>query len=422
MDILGFARSKIRGVLDTLEEITALDFPFQHAKEALLELSKTFKNIEKTLGSLGPHNDPATVNTCCHQALEMLSLQLPTIGSIARSTEVSGPVEFHGPFLRIARQAIGPTARLIISSEWEISPNTLIVPELFHGHQFVLVGLPVSESDNSLITPLAGHELGHNIWEKEQYSQAVMKPVYEHLLELLNGKYWNAFQEEYRLTTKEQIEGDMFGVMIWENTIAWASAQCQELFCDMIGLLLFRESYFYAFAYLVAPWGFDRTEPRYPSIENRVAAMVAAADAYGIPTPTGFKNSFSAPQRSDEDLLLAVCDEAVSLILPQLIKQAEEFISKKALAPDISDADRILQDFKRGVPATKANGICSILIAGWRLRCSKENPWGAGYALADDENWPSTLNEILLKSFEVFEIEQRQLPKKCSTAQQSLAY
>jgi hypothetical protein len=422
VDILGYARSKIRGVLDTLEEITALDFPFQHAREALLELGKTFKNIEKTLASLGPHNDRETVNTCCHQALEMLTLQLPTIGSIARSTEVSGPVEFHGPFLRIARQAIGPAARLIISSEWEISPNTLIVPELFHNHQFVLVGLPVSESDNGLITPLAGHELGHNIWEKEKFGQTNIKPIYERILALLQDKYWNEFQKEYRLTNKEQIEGDMFGVMIWENTVAWASAQCQELFCDMIGLLLFRESYLYAFAYLVAPWGFDRSEPRYPSIVNRVATMVTAADAYGIPSPAGFKGSFSAPERADEDLLLSICDEAVAQMVPQLIRHAEEFIKQKGLIPSISDTDKIVNDFKRGVPATNASGICSILIAGWRLRCSKENPWGDGYALADAETWPSTLNEILLKSFEVFEIEQRQRPQKCSTAQQSLVY
>jgi hypothetical protein len=425
MDILEYARSKIRGALDTLDDTAALDFPFQHAREALLELSKTFKSIQQTLDTLGPSNNQDIVKTYCQRALEALTLQLPTIGFIARSTEVSGPVEFHGPFLRLSRQALGSNARLIISSEWEISPNTLIVPELFHNHQFVLVGLPVSESDNALITPLAGHELGHNIWESEKYEDTYVEPIYREIIRLLHDdRVWSKFHIEYNLNDKSQIEGDMFGIMIWENTVAWALAQAQELFCDFIGLLLFRESYLYAFAYLVAPWGFGRSEPRYPAMESRISAMVKAAEAYGIQIPEGYSGHFSASaQGGDEDLLLAVTDEAVQAILPQLIELAKSFISQKNLLPNTNDVDRITGDFKSGVPATNAPGICSILIAGWKLRCSSDNPWGDEYPLAESKSWASTLNELLLKSFEVFEIEQRQQKDtSCLTVQQSLDY
>lgn len=424
MDTLEFAKSKIQGVLDTLEELKALDFPFVHAIEALSELERNFADIKNTLNSLGPNNTPLIVQTTCQRALDTLAQQLPAIGFVARSTEVSGPVEFHGPFLRIVRQAINQNTRLVISSEWDFSPYTFIFPELFREHQFVLVGLPVSESDNALITPLAGHELGHNIWEQERYDDALSGSVYENVKLLIEGKFWPDFKEQFRLQDKTQIEGDLFGISAWENAMAWALAQSQELFCDCIGLLLFREAYLYAFAYLVAPWGFERTERRYPSMHSRIEVMTKAAANYGINVPTGYSDIFLSPERyGDEDVLLAISDEATLALSDSLISLASSFVQQKSLAPDVTDTESISSAFKNGVPATGAKSVTGILIAGCNLRAQGQNPWIDGYPVTGDSKiWHNTLNELLLKSLEVFEIEQRQTSNPCSTTQPSLSF
>jgi hypothetical protein len=422
MNILEFAKSKIQGVLDTLEEIKALDFPFAHATEALLELEHNFADIKSTLDSLGPHNAPLIVQTTCQRALDALARQLPAIGFIARSTEVSGPVEFHGPFLRVVRQAIAKNTRLVISSEWDFSPYTFIFPELFREHQFVLVGLPVSESDNALITPLAGHELGHNVWEQEHYDDVLSGTIYQNVKLLIEGKFWPRFKDQFGLHDKTQIEGDMFGLAYWENTVPWALAQSEELFCDCIGLLLFREAYLYAFAYLVAPWGFERTERRYPSMRSRIEVMTKAAIDYRISVPTNYSEVFLSPEKVDDtDVLLAISDEATLAISNTLINLADSFVQQKSIAPDITDVASIDKAFRNGIPATGAKSIASILIAGWNLRAQGKPPWTDGYPVTgNSRDWHNTLNELLLKSFEVFEIEQRQKTNLCSTTQPSL--
>jgi hypothetical protein len=409
MDILGCAKSKIRGVLDTLDDVIAMDFPFRHSREALEEVKHTFKEIEKTLASLGPKSSPSTVNTNCRRALESISLQLPAIGFIARSTEISGPVEFHGPFLRIVQQAIGSNAKLIISSEWDFSPYTLIFPELFH-QQIVLVGLPVSESDNALITPLAGHELGHNIWEHESFGRDLQSEVYGVVRGLIEGKYWTQFKNKFLIKDKSEIEGDMFARSGWENSSEWALAQAEEIFSDIIGLLIFREAYLHAFAYLIAPWGFERTERRYPTMTDRIESMVSASDRSGIRVPEGYSALFTPSETQDaDDFLLLISDEAVKQILDKLFDLASQYTQAKSLIQTTEDVSAIVNYFEKCVPAIQAKSISSILNAGWQIRSAGKNPWAHEDAFSnDDEGWHGTLNELLLKSLEVFEIEQRQ--------------
>ena len=244
---------------------------------------------------------------------------------------------------------------------------------------------------------------------------------------LANGKYWDEFKNRFGLQEKQQIKGDMFGLDAWQSSVALAMAQCQEYFCDFIGLLIFRQSYLYAFAYLLAPWGLPRVEGHYPSIKYRITALIDASIAYKIIIPEQYKELFD--NGSDESSESKIEDEVAVEFISELIDLAQQFMTSRSLVSQNEDVDRIIHDFTRGIPATGAKDIASILNAGWQLRDNGENPWHVRKSdpgkqiefetTSESDGWHKTLNELMLKSFEVFEVERRQ-EQKCLIVQPSL--
>src|SRR3546814_10308475 len=77
------------------------------------------------------------------------------------------------PIKRLVETAVSPDARLIMSSEWKFVPFTFpMTLDWLPG--FALVGGPAPESDNVLIVPLAGHEIGHSAWRSKQLKDQLM--------------------------------------------------------------------------------------------------------------------------------------------------------------------------------------------------------------------------------------------------------
>ena len=66
--------------------------------------------------------------------------------------------------------------RLILSSEWDYSP--FMYDQITDLPSFVFIGLPACESANPLLLPLAGHELGHSVWVKNDSRNGVQVPSY----------------------------------------------------------------------------------------------------------------------------------------------------------------------------------------------------------------------------------------------------
>jgi hypothetical protein len=52
MSLLSHARQKVEGVLGTISQVRELDFPFQHAKDALKEIEEHFFALNKTLATI----------------------------------------------------------------------------------------------------------------------------------------------------------------------------------------------------------------------------------------------------------------------------------------------------------------------------------------------------------------------------------
>src|ERR1700733_2146910 len=164
MDHVDYTIQKLRLVLDQIRSLSDSEFPHPDPQEALDLLRKLFDGDIDRIAKAVAGGVEATKVAACAQASSHIARFLPILGFCLRSTNVRNSFELFVPLLQLARQLLGRRdAKLILSSEWEFSPFTY--PPVFSQlPNFVLIGLPASESGNALIIPLSGHELGHSVW------------------------------------------------------------------------------------------------------------------------------------------------------------------------------------------------------------------------------------------------------------------
>ncbi|HLK15196.1 MAG TPA: hypothetical protein VKT78_10350 [Fimbriimonadaceae bacterium] len=401
--LLDHAVARVAAARAEIARIRTPDFPLAPGKGLEL-IDSEFVELQKTLlEDLDTDNDPEAVKAVAESTLEALEKYLPLIGFMLRATNVRNAFELNGPLLRMARQILGSDTRVVVSSEWEFSPFTYrSIVEL---PKFVLIGMPASESGNGLIVPLAGHELGHAIYERKDLRSRIEGPVADALVAAIE-KRWTEYSQIFPDLEKDQL-GASDGRDTWEPFFDWAIDQCEESFCDFFGLRLFSESYLQAFAYLLAPCLRYRSTS-YPSMTVRVDNMIQAAAAFGIPVPPElaglFRDSredFLPPQR----LFCAVADSAVAVVVPSLIDEV------KALATELGLPDRddqgikaALRDFQTVIPARNASSLPTIANAGWAAYHDLEI-WDKYPDMAKRKQ--EVLNDLVLKSAEILEISQR---------------
>ena len=183
MSALEFSKARLLGVLDEIRELKEGEFSYSHSKEALEQLETHFQKRLDDLNSLPPGKDPSIVSQLCADALFDIFNNMHLLGFILRSTNVRNAFEVYGPILRVAKHIIGSDTQLLLSSEWEFSPFTFTALDLLP--KFVLIGIPASESENPLILPLAGHELGHTLWNVNQLQKTFESKVEDALLDVL---------------------------------------------------------------------------------------------------------------------------------------------------------------------------------------------------------------------------------------------
>jgi hypothetical protein len=350
-----------------------------------------------------------TTKTLCRRALEAIENYLPILGFIARSTDLEAPVELHGPLLRLTRRAIRSDAYLVIFSEWNYSPFTFLFPELAK-RGVVLVGMPRSESHNALIAPLAGHELGHNIWHSEDLEGKLAPEARSVILEKMKEE-WARWKDELKLDRPEQLT-DLVGFRYWEIPLTWALRQAEETFCDLIGLLIFREAYLYAFRYLLSPSPSVRRAYHYPDLRERARLLVLAAAKAQIPIPNEYEDSFDRAVVEAEPLVgryVELADHACARLVDLLLERARTLVEDRGLSAFLeADVGRAKDALRRGVPATHVRGVENILIAAWRFLMLDGIAFETGLSSLTLREREVLLNELVLKSFEVFEIECRQ--------------
>lgn len=413
MNKIDYAAHKVASIIEAIASVEALDFPYRDARDAVHYIRNVFVLYQS---GFQKRTSADTALMLCELVQDNIDDFLIALGFIVRACDLTGALELQGPLLRLTRRAIGSHARLILSSQWSLSPFTLLYPGDF-GHEFVLVGLPVPEAGNPLIAPLAGHELGHNIWRQRELGplvDAVKERIDSNVNDLVKTRYWEHFSTVFRLT-KEQLDQIDVLEYLSPTQIAkgWGRSQCEEMFCDFVGLSIFGEGYLHAFHYLISP-GSGSRNPAYPAMRDRAQALMQASQRLGIAVPTGFREDLEAAAVNTNPihkLLLDISDEASSVLFADLITAANEHCEAKGLITrNEADVTRIYESFKRAVPATGAESIANIVNAAWRITLDPSNHWKKDYPITIKEPTKriELIRDLALKSFEVFEIENVQ--------------
>lgn len=408
--ILRATLARVDAVLAAIDVASGIDFPYKDSLDGLNIVAAEFRDIRQTLiDSTNPAISPDTLKGYCARALDAIFGNLPLVGFLARSANANGAPEFHGPMRRLTAKAIGKDAKLVISSEWDFSPFTLLYPHNALS-EFVLVGLPMSESGNALVAPLAGHELGHNIWRYHKVLQRVI-PLAQEKLRASVVSRWADFKKETHLTDPKQLD-DLIGQTFLADPFRRAVVQSEELFCDLVGLRVFGEGYLYAFEYLLAPGVSGERSTDYPRVQDRVKVLQESAATWEVSSPTAFAESFE-PQDVGSLFLQSFADETALALVPDLMRFASELTASLALVKHTdADVEKLSSRFRALVPATGARHLGWLINAGWRVYFSEvagsSPPSNSPLSKLKDEDRPRVLNELLLKSFEVFEIEELQ--------------
>ena len=402
MLVLDYARQRVASFLQEMRRLKDSDFPHPHSREALDLISQVIESRKVALDGLSAGNTPDVIRNACAEAFVQILGYHPLLGFILRSTNIRNSFEVYRPILTLSRLILGNDTKLILSSEWEYSP--FVYNPIADLPNFVLMGLPASESGNPLLTPLAGHELGHTTWQKKLVSAKYSPKLAEEMYKRIEDK-WTEYQHFFSCN-KNDLRGDLFAAKKLGNYHYLALKQAEESFCDFMGIRIFSESYLHAFAYLVAPGSARIRQDKYPKIMTRIQNLVIAAQQYGTVCPVDYAANYSDELDStnhDQRLLMAATDHAVSTVINDLIQEVNTIVEAAGVpARDESLIQQAYSSYKLLVPASGMVSLANILNAGW-IAYNEANLWDDNEKIKKDRN--HILYDIVLKSIEVLEYE-----------------
>lgn len=206
-----FTLAKLEAALRTVSDIETAEFPREDSRSALEAIRRALTDHCDSLNRLSPESNQLVVTAACRESLQAVESYLPLLGLILRSTNVRNAFEVHGPLLRLARWLVGVDTKLVVSSEWEFSPFEYnAIPPL---PDFVLIGLPASESSNGLLLPLSGHELGHAVWAKRGLRAVFTPDIRQAILDAIAMR-WPEFSKAYPNLPRESLD-DLEGQAAW---------------------------------------------------------------------------------------------------------------------------------------------------------------------------------------------------------------
>jgi hypothetical protein len=311
------------------------------------------------------------------------------------------------PLHAIAQAALQGKPQLILSSEWDYVP--FAYPQSLENlKSFILIGLPASEAASALLMPVAGHELGHAVWRNrgiggglQQTLQSKCQAHY-HLPDRM---------AEFRKRFTDYSENDLVRKELLPDAIsesaAYASYQAEELFSDLFAYACFGPSYLRAFAYLLAP-GEDTSDAKYPTNSTRVAVIRRMAAGENITLPEFSALGFKTDARRGDarhQFIVSQAEAAVADVTDELWTIVLTIVERAPLKrPDKTHADDHLNNLKVGIPSPKIECVGNVINAGWQRYDEIVEDAKDPKELSDRL---SLLNDILLKTIEVFEYQRR---------------
>lgn len=415
LHVIDSTKDKLRAVLAQIGILKTSDFPHKHSEEALDHLRDLFEDDLKTLEHVSASSDLAVSRQACADVQEHIEQYFPILGFILRSTNVRNAFEFHEPLLSLVRILLKPNFKLVLSSEWEFSLFTYLPLENLQ--DFVLIGLPASESSNALVLPAAGHELGHHIWNLNRLN-ADFLPLIQDGFKRVAAEKTDLIQSVCPSLLEEIERIDDPNVL--DDLKQLAQRQCQELFCDLVGLRVFGIGFLHTIHYLLSANAAEIPHPEYPPLEQRVKVLAKAIHNYfNIDPPEGFLEDFTPipedssnseeSEQSQGFVRLTLINNVTQGLFENLTDRAKTVVdATEAPVPDEVETTRIYEKFFRVlVPAIECKSLADIINAGWIARHDPEL-WKNVGSVKDRKL--STLNDLVLKTIEVMEFEKKTGP------------
>lgn len=405
-----FVKQKLLSVIDQVKQLQLSEFPYEEPKAALALLIAMYEADLARLAGMDESTDVQIRQQACAHANARISRYYTVLGFIIRSTNVRNAFEIYNPLLQLCRAMYGNDAKLIVSSEWGFSPFTYpaVTDDLPH---LMFIGLPSTEASNSLIIPLAGHEIGHSIWRKKKNRSSAIANLDKILQKYLVDSYvlnWKSFQSIFNINSNSSdLLSDLFLRNIWTQSYKLAARQIEELFCDIIGIRIFGEGFLYSFLYLISPNIGDRA-PHYPSLASRVGVLLDASKKFSVDTPDEFESYFFDPPKrlpSGDEFVLRMADLASQAMTAELIESVRLLIDTCSLpVPSNAERDRIVKQFCALSPASSTKTLGDIVNAGWKLRLD----WSLWAKFNfNDQSRLDILNDLVFKTMEVMEFETK---------------
>jgi hypothetical protein len=417
VDDVDCAKRKIEQLGSQIRSLRASDFHHPRIKTSLELIERVFDRDLRLVEGLDPEVALHARQSVCSLVNRDLARFHRVLGIILRSTNPRNSFEIFDPLLRIAKDLSGDDTMLILSAEWEFSPfaDPSVVTEL---ENYVLVGLPVSEAANSLIVPLAGHELGHSVWREKDIARELRSRMQLSMVKQLTSSATELGKkiEDVPADLSEFLRKDRRGLF----ALGALERICEEIFCDFMGIRVFGDSYLGAFMYLVSPNVGVTDQESYPTLDNRASYMSYARRKLGVRTlklqvPIPFSRWFTEPPEdetggddqltySDAELfLLGETHRVARSLLPEILALARRECDKAQLPlPARGHAEQVFARLRSHVPAERVRkrGIADVINAGWM-------------AFLDKKLWPDSdrkfeaINELIFKSLDVMEFEER---------------
>lgn len=412
--MLEFARQRIQAVLAELERTAFSDFPYKDSEEALKSLQRLFSHSLSTFDGLDDNSAPKMIVNTCEVALKGITDNLPLIGFIVRSTATRNAFEAFGPFRRLAGDLLEPTVpvenrtiKLVFSSEWEYQP--FIWDPVAQLKDFLLIGLPASESSNPLLLPLAGHELGHALWLRKNLDKELRQIIGEQVTAAIRQLWDECVKHfpEFANIDPDKLDTQMNTGPLF-TALLWCTRQCEEMFCDFVGLGVFGMAFYNAFAYTLSP-GLTAHSPMYPDLRTRVDRLGEAGKTFGLEPPEHFAkciavNPTLSRSTPSDNLLLKIAEQASAAIWPHLLEKARALTAGVNPGTDQVRLDRILARFRLVAPADNVAYLADIFNAAW-IAYNDDTMWKEYPKI--HENRREVLRDLVLKNLEIFEIERR---------------
>jgi hypothetical protein len=388
---LSSARRRIASFIEQIDILAESSFPHNDGRKVLATIREEFQKLTR-LVDLPPTATDALADRVCLGVALRISEFTEILGLVLRSTNVRNSFELHYVLKAMVEQVLGQQTDLLISSEWAFVPFTYpigldLLPDV------VLIGSPAPESENPLIVPLAGHEIGHSAWRVTDAEADLSVALLVEVDAAISANRPAAPEQEDDLVARSRV-----GV-VRDRCAAHALNQLEEVYCDLIGLYLFGPSYLYAFDYLLGPGGADRSLD-YPSDSDRVVILVTVAGELGIEVDPALHERWTpANSNQDERRLTSIVDQAVAAMIPQLKAHVLDFVKGRGLTPPSgADIDRVYAAFRRHQPYAEHASLGAIISAGWKMLRNE------GDLTADGERATfKVLCDLIWKTIEVTE-------------------